>query len=219
MAALSSADRSFLLRRLHSLTGILPLGGFLCFHFFENASARRGAAAFDETVHKIASMPYLVVAEWLLLLLPLIFHAVYGIYITRASRPVVGQYTHARNFAYIAQRITGIIAFFYIAYHVTTTRFWALFVKGSEITYADMAAKLAVPWVFVGYLIGILSVVYHFSNGLWSFSITWGLVRSDEGQKRLAQVSFMVFLVLSVVGVDILSAFVFERSFLSSFGI
>lgn len=219
MAALSSADRSFLLRRLHSLTGIVPLGGFLCFHFFENASARRGAAAFDETVHKIASMPYLMVAEWLLLLLPLIFHAAYGIYITRASRPVVATYTHARNFAYIAQRITGIIALFYIAYHVTTTRFWALFVKGSEITFADMATKLSVPWVFLGYAIGIVSVVYHFANGLWSFSITWGLVRTDEGQKRLARLSVLVFIGLSVVGLDILSAFVLERSFLSFFGI
>jgi succinate dehydrogenase / fumarate reductase cytochrome b subunit len=217
--ALSSADKSFLLRRLHSLTGIVPLGGFLLFHFFENASARRGPEAFNETVEKIASMPYLMVAEWALLLLPLIFHSVYGIYITRASRPVVAQYTHCRNIAYILQRVSGIVAFFYIAYHVVSTRFWALFVAGREITFQDMATKLSVPWVFALYIVGVLSVVYHFSNGLWSFSITWGLVRSDVGQKRLACVSMAICAVLSVVGIDILSAFVFKQSILSAFGI
>ena len=219
MAALSKADVSFLLRRIHSLTGIVPLGGFLLFHFFENASARHGAQAFDETVLKIASMPYLIIAEWAVLLLPLIFHAVYGIWITKASRPVVAQYTYSRNIAYLFQRLTGIIAFVYIAYHVISTRFWALLVAGREITFADMATKLSVPWVFALYFIGIVSVAYHFANGLWSFSITWGLIRSDAGQKRLAMVSSLLFLVLSVIGVDILSAFVFEQSLLSSFGI
>lgn len=218
-SGLTAADRSFLLRRLHSLTGIVPLGGFLLFHFFENASARRGAEAFNETVHKIASMPYLVIAEWGLLLLPLIFHALYGILITRASRPVVAHYTHARNIAYVLQRITGVVALGYIAYHVVSTRFWALFVAGREITFADMTTKLSVPWVFTLYVVGILSVVYHFANGLWSFSITWGLVRTDAGQKRLAAVSCLVFAVLAVVGIDILSAFVLDKSFLTALGI
>jgi succinate dehydrogenase / fumarate reductase cytochrome b subunit len=219
MAALSSADRSFILRRLHSLTGIVPLGGFLLFHLFENASARKGAEAFNETVLKIAGMPYLMVAEWLLLLLPLIFHSVYGIVITKASRPVVSNYTHSRNLAYIAQRISGVIAFFYIAYHVVSTRFWALFVAGREITFQDMHEKLAVPWVLALYVVGIISVVYHFSNGLWSFSITWGIVRTDSGQKLLAKISTAIFIVLSIVALDILSAFVGNQSFLSALGI
>jgi succinate dehydrogenase / fumarate reductase cytochrome b subunit len=117
------------------------------------------------------------------------------------------------------QRITGIVALFYIAYHVVSTRFWALFVAGREITFSDMTTKLSVPWVFALYVIGILSVVYHFANGLWSFSITWGLVRTDAGQKRLAAISCIVFAVLSVVGIDILSAFVLDKSLLSALGI
>jgi succinate dehydrogenase / fumarate reductase cytochrome b subunit len=76
-----------------------------------------------------------------------------------------------------------------------------------------------VPWVFALYIAGIISVVYHFSNGLWSFSITWGLVRSDVGQKRLACVSMAIFAILSIVGIDILSAFVFKQSILTSLGI
>jgi succinate dehydrogenase/fumarate reductase cytochrome b subunit len=38
----AGADHSFLWRRLHSLSGVLPLGAFLCYHVFENLSALRG---------------------------------------------------------------------------------------------------------------------------------------------------------------------------------
>jgi len=34
---------SFLLRRLHSLTGIVPIGAFLLEHFLSNAEAFKGA--------------------------------------------------------------------------------------------------------------------------------------------------------------------------------
>jgi len=36
---------SFLLRRLHSLSGIFPIGAFLVEHFFSNAFAVNGANA------------------------------------------------------------------------------------------------------------------------------------------------------------------------------
>jgi hypothetical protein len=39
-------DRSFLWRRPHSLSGVLPLGGFLCYHLFENLAALRGPTPY-----------------------------------------------------------------------------------------------------------------------------------------------------------------------------
>jgi succinate dehydrogenase / fumarate reductase, cytochrome b subunit len=213
---LTKTESMFLLRRLHSLSGIIPIGGFLLFHFYENASARHGAEAFNETVRKISEMPYLIAAEWLVLLLPILFHSIYGLFITASARPNVSSYSYERNWAYFFQRMSGIIAFFYIGYHVITTRGWAVFVKGSEITFQDMVLKLSSPFVIIIYIIGILAVTYHFSNGLWSFSITWGIVKSEQGQKRLAFLSNIIFLVLSIVGLDIFSAFVLQGSFLKS---
>lgn len=215
----SKADALFLLRRLHSLTGIIPLGGFLLFHFFENASARHGADAFNETVKKISEMPYLMIAEWGVLLIPILFHGIYGLFITANSRPNVIRQSYARNWAYLFQRVTGIIAFVYIFLHVVSTRMWALFVKGSDITFQDMQTKLSEPWYLILYVIGILAVVYHFCNGIWSFSITWGLVQTQKGQRLLATSTFALFLVLSVVGLDILSAFILQKSILTSLGI
>ncbi len=209
---------NFLLRRLHSLTGIVPIGGFLLFHFFENASARRGAEAFNETVLKIGDMPYLYAAEIGVLGLPILFHAVYGLFIRTPSQPNVASYSYARNWAYFFQRLTGIIAFAYIVFHVWTTRIWSLFFKGSPINFGDMQAMLSKPAMLLFYLLGILAVTFHFANGIWSFSITWGLVRSREAQRKLALLSMVIFLVLATVGIDIVSSFVMEHGILSYLG-
>ena len=34
------------------------------------------------------------------------------------------------------------------------------------------------------YTVGTLCAVYHLTNGIWTFGITWGLWTSDRGQRR-----------------------------------
>ena len=216
-APLTASDRHFLLRRLHSLTGILPIGAFMLFHFFENASARSGAAEFNATVLKIAGMPYVYAMEIFLLAIPIAFHSLYGIFITASSRPTL-TYGTARNWAYMMQRISGMIGLVYIVYHVVSTRVWSLVVKQDHITFQDMHDKLSNPIVLLLYVVGIVALTFHFANGLWSFSITWGLVRTRQGQNRLAQATMAIFAVLCIVGLDILSAFVREKSILAELG-
>lgn len=216
-SASAGLERNFLLRRLHSLTGIVPIGGFLLFHFFENASARTSPEAFNETVLKISNMPYVYFLEIFMLAIPIAFHGLYGLVIRTASKPNMGSYSYARNWAYFFQRVSGIIALFYICYHVITTRIWSLTIKGGPITWQDMHDKVNDPIAALIYIIGIAAITFHFSNGLWSFAITWGLVTSKQGQKRLAIASMLIFGALCVVGLDIFSAFVLEQSLLSQF--
>jgi succinate dehydrogenase / fumarate reductase cytochrome b subunit len=206
------------MRRLHSLTGIVPLGGFLLFHFFENASARHGAEAFNKTVLAIGEMPYIYVMEIALLGVPILFHAIYGLFITTSSRPNVASYPHGRNWAYFFQRVSGLIAFAYIFFHVATTRIYSLFYKGSAITFSDMQVMLSQPLIFAFYIVGIIAVTYHFCNGIWSFSITWGIVRSVESQRKLARLTMVMFVVLAAVGVDIASSFLWNQGLLSHLG-
>lgn len=215
MAKLSRDDWHFILRRLHSLTGIVPIGGFMLFHFFENASARHGAEAFDKTVAAIASMPYIYAMEIGVLAIPILFHAIYGLFITTSSRPNVASYSYGRNWAYFFQRLTGLIAFAYIIFHVATTRVYSLLFKGSHISFTDMQAMLSQPLVFAFYVIGIVAITFHFSNGIWSFSITWGLVKSRLGQQRLAAASMVIFAALAIIGVDIVSAFVWQNGLIA----
>lgn len=212
-------ERTFLLRRLHSLTGIVPIGGFMLFHFFENSSARHGAEAFNETVVKIGQMPYIYVLEVFTLILPILFHSIYGLFITSASRPNVVSYSVTRNWLYFFQRMSGLVAFAYIFFHIWTTRVWALFVKKDHITFGDMQTMLANPYVFLFYLIGIAAVTFHFANGIWGFSITWGLVKTRQGHKRLTVLTLLLFVVLCIWGFDIASAFKYGTSFLARVGI
>ena len=47
----------FYLRRLHSLSGIFPMGVFLLEHFFGNAFATRGPEAYNRYVEFLLGMP------------------------------------------------------------------------------------------------------------------------------------------------------------------
>ena len=188
----------------------------MLFHFFENASARRGPDAFNMTVEDISKMPYIYAAEIFLLAIPIAFHSLYGLFIRTPSRPDVVCYSTARNWAYLMQRVSGLIAFFYIIYHVLTTRIWALFVKGDNITWLDMNQSLSHVSVALIYIVGIVAITYHFSNGLWSFCITWGVVTSRSAQQKLAQVTMVIFFILCVIGLDIFSAFIIRGGVLTN---
>ena len=58
------SDRTyFVLKRLHSLTGVVPVGLFLLEHFFTNAHSLQGAAAFDKAAADLARLPFVVLLE------------------------------------------------------------------------------------------------------------------------------------------------------------
>ena len=58
------------------------------------------------------------------------------------------------------------------------------------------------------YVIGVLSVIFHFSNGLWSFCITWGITQSPKSQRYMTYVTLFVFIVISIIGLRAIFAFV-----------
>ena len=54
---------SFLLRRLHSLSGIVPVGLFLIEHFISNAFATRGPGAYAKQVELLSGFPFVFYLE------------------------------------------------------------------------------------------------------------------------------------------------------------
>src|SRR6478672_739652 len=76
----------FWLRRLHSLTGIVPIAGFVLFHFYENGTIFYGAAAYDKMATEARGVRYLELLEIFLILLPLLYHALYGLFIAGYAR-------------------------------------------------------------------------------------------------------------------------------------
>ena len=75
-------DRNhFLMRRLHSLTGIVPIGLFLINHLLANSTAWLGAGHFNHHITLIHDLPWLKYIEVLFIFLPLAFHGLYGLLI------------------------------------------------------------------------------------------------------------------------------------------
>ena len=106
-------SRTFVLRKLHQLSGIMPLGIFLLEHFYTNSKALSGAADFNTAVKDLQAIPYILFVEIGGIFIPLIYHAVYGLVITMEARPNNLNYPYPRNWFYTIQRITGVILFFF----------------------------------------------------------------------------------------------------------
>jgi succinate dehydrogenase/fumarate reductase cytochrome b subunit (b558 family) len=200
--------RPFLMRKLHSLSGVVPVGVFMCFHLFENAKAMQGQQQFDEAVAGIGHLPYLWALEIGAIMLPLLFHAIYGLVIALRGQPNVGSYTYSRNWMYVLQRVTGILAFLFIGFHLYEYRFQKLMgTLAPEQFYPQLTANLSstvgpVPVVALVYILGIAACVFHFANGLWGFCFSWGLTISRRSQRLSAAVFGIVGLIVFLLGAN-----------------
>ena len=100
---------SFFWRKLHSLTGIVPIGAFLIEHIISNFETVNGPLAYAKQVLFLNSLPLVRILEWAFIFIPLAFHAFYGLFIAIRGRVNVNVYPWAGNFGYLTQRITGLI--------------------------------------------------------------------------------------------------------------
>lgn len=203
----AAVDRHFWLRRIHSLSGIVPIGGFLAFHLFENYTARHGADAYNASARTLQQLPFAVAMEVLIIIVPILFHGIYGLFITSTAQPNPISNVYVRNAMYFLQRVTGVIVFAFILFHLWTTRLVQIQDHESLDLFRQVQAAVANPWIYAFYLAGILSATFHLSNGVWSFSIVWGLTIGPRAQRRMLYVSAAVFLLLSYIGVRGIQAF------------
>jgi succinate dehydrogenase / fumarate reductase, cytochrome b subunit len=181
----------FLIRRLHSLSGLVPVGAYMCVHLITNASILGGGWFFQEQVDRIHSLgPALPFVEWAFIFIPLLFHAIFGVVIIKGGLSNTGNYPFTNNYRYTLQRVTGMIAFVYIMVHVFHMHHlgawlgsgWAVF--NPKDAAGSAAAALSSTWTQIFYAIGVLACVYHLANGLWTMGITWGVWVSPKAQSR-----------------------------------
>jgi succinate dehydrogenase / fumarate reductase cytochrome b subunit len=194
-------------RRLHSLSGIVPVGGFLAFHLYENYTATKGADAYNKMTHGLQELPFAVAMEVAIIIVPLLFHGVYGLFVTSTARPNVVSSRYVRNWMYLLQRVTGVIVFAFILFHLWTTRFVQLQDHESLDLFRQVQAAVTNPWIYAFYVAGILSATFHLANGVWSFAIVWGLTVGPRAQRRMMYVAAAVFVVLSFLGIRSIQAF------------
>ncbi len=199
-------SREYTLRRIHSLLGVIPVGVFLIQHLVVNNFATRGEEAFNAASEFMVNLPFRYALEIFVIFLPLLFHAVYGIYIAFTAKNNVSNFGFVRNWLFLVQRITGIVTLIFIVWHVWETRIAAA--RGAEVNFNMMENILSQPFFFWFYIVGVISTIFHFANGLWSFGVSWGITVTPRSQLISTYVTIGVFLALSYVGVSAILAFV-----------
>lgn len=208
-------SRTFVLRKLHQLSGIVPLGLFILEHFYTNSKALSGATEFNNAVKDLQSIPYILFVEIGGIFIPLIYHAVYGLVITVEARPNNLAYPYPRNWFYLIQRMTGVILFFFITFHVLNFRFGLIpglsnisVAKHPDQAFSIVAGEFSMVSIFIIYMIGITATVWHLANGIWLFMVDWGITIGERAQRLTGYACIGFGVVLLLVGINAAIAFI-----------
>ena len=154
----SMPSTHFLLRRLHSLSGIVPIGVFLIIHLTTNSTIAwgglngrmnqdgfgwmdRAIATFQHEVSFINNMPLLLLIE-VTLWSAIGFHSILGVYYAMSGKGNTGAYKYGGNLRYALQRTTGYLGIFFIFYHVATLRWgWTWLIPGDAVWSHEAASS------------------------------------------------------------------------------
>jgi succinate dehydrogenase / fumarate reductase cytochrome b subunit len=196
----SEARSSFLRARAASALAIAPLGVWTLVHLWNNLSAFRGAdawaAAVTEYPHPVAEAITGVVV-----LLPLAIHTVWGIGRLATSRPNNVRYRYYANLKYALQRLAAVGLLFFLGAHLWLALLHPRIQEGHAETFADLAEHMHFhgPTLAV-YVLGVLATAYHLANGAQTFCMSWGIVSSQRGLRRLEVWALALFVLLLLMG-------------------
>ena len=171
-------NTSFYLRRLHSLCGLVLLGGVLIEHILTNAAALGGPAVFNGALEmmELIPKPLFISIELAVYAVPILFHGIYGIYIAMQANNNQQNYGYARN--------------------------WQC---GLPMSFELVQSVVTNPIVFVLYILGMFAAIFHFCNGITTFCMTWGITKGPRSQCYVDKMSmglaaFLCLVVLAFMG-------------------
>ncbi|MDO3411045.1 succinate dehydrogenase cytochrome b558 subunit [Saccharibacillus sp. CPCC 101409] len=202
--------KGYYARKVHSLLGLIPLSLFIIEHAITNYAAFDGGQeGFRNSVRTLNDLPLVFFLELFGIWLPLLFHGVYGLYIAYQAQPNVGHFSTERNWRYVLQRVTGVIAFIFIIWHVYTTRFQ---VTLGNVTHDELGTWMhdivTNPGFFTFFLVGVIATTFHFSNGVWAFLVSWGITVGPRAQRISSYICMGLFVI--VTALFMLSLFAFR---------
>ena len=193
-------DSNFLLRRIHSLTGVVPVGLFLVYHLYLQLYLHYGAEIYNNEVNSFYESPLATWALVIVVYIPLLFHSLLGVLLVFENK-VQPSYTYFSHLLYWLQRISGMGVLLFIIAHVWNAKLgpwiagtWGTHFEHLSSGFADPETGMLTKTV---YLLGVLGAVFHFANGLNTFCITWGISLTPTSQKRVRSFSFLVFIILT----------------------
>ena len=208
-------SKTFLLRKLHQITGIVPLGMFYFVHLWTNSAALNGAKIYNEHVQDIHNFPYLIFIEIFGIFVPLVFHSVYGILISAEAKVNVLNYGYGRNWFYIFQRATGIFLFVFLLFHILNFRFGLIpglnlipVAGHADQAFGIVSKEFQITWVMIVYILGVVATAWHLAYGFFLFAVDWGIVIGEKAQRVVLYGTLGFALFLSLAGVNAVFSFV-----------
>jgi len=203
---------SFLWHKLHSLSGIVPIGAFVLEHLLSNFEALKGPIAYGQQVRFLNSLPLVRILEWVFIFLPILYHGCYGVWIWLRGKSNIVYYPWAGNWMYFVQRYTGLIAFAYIIQHVLRQRFMGISLpENPGAAFHKVQMELANPWMLAIYVIAMIAVCWHFAYGIWLFTAKWGITPGVVARRRFGYICIAFGVLIAVLGLAGIWAFIGPR--------
>ena len=185
-------------RKLHSLSGVVPIGAFLLLHIWTTLSIVGSSEVYDRQVAFLHGGPVLGFLEVVLVLIPLAYHGLYGIVRSlQRTDPADPPHAYDSSMMVTLQRLSGVVILVFVALHTWEFRgqTWTngLPVASYSTTLIGhlSSTQVGVPWIAFGYLVGLAASFFHLVNGMTSFFTTWGFTKTPESQRR-ARVLFRI---------------------------
>jgi succinate dehydrogenase / fumarate reductase cytochrome b subunit len=225
-----------ILRKLHSFTGLLPLGAYLLFHAYEQFAARGGRTQAVLRLERTTSAPL----EVLCVLLPLLLHAALGVRLLRLQGALargtarfdgllargtarfdsaaVPSVREDASFPYASasfrslQLWSGIVSAAFLLWHVAGVWVPRVVAERPAAGYGAMVDHAATVVRAALYVIGTTAVCVHFGQGLSAVCLRYQILSITP---RAARVSCgLLAILLWLTFVDELSAYVGGRALL-----
>lgn len=193
-------SRAYVINKLFSLFGVIPLSVYTVWHLYGNLTALQGPEAFNQYYDTVRARPFWNVLMLTVIWAPLVFHAIYGLIKIKQARPNNTRFNYWDNLRYLTQRVSGIGVLLFIPAHLVKSKILPTYIDGVPANFQHMAEGLAQPLSFGVYMLGILGVAYHLANGLWQASIGWGLTTTQKAMNRMQVFCSIFFIVILSMG-------------------
>jgi succinate dehydrogenase / fumarate reductase cytochrome b subunit len=198
-SAAADSRTGYLLDKLHSLSGVIPIGAYLADHLWSNSYALVSVEKYNQVSRDLQTVPWRILVEVGVLWLPILFHGFYGMWIWWKGKSNALGHPWMANWLYVLQRWSGMVAFVFIGWHVYTERF----LGHGVTTYADVAHAMANPWYLSFYIVGVTASAFHLGNGLWNFACKWGIAVTPRAQAAAGYFGAIVGVTLTIAGVAV----------------
>ncbi len=196
----STTHSSFISDRLGSALAVMPLGVWTMFHLWNNLAAFDGGPAWQAAVTEYPH-PMAQGITWAIVLIPLVWHTVWGISRITQTRPNYPRYGYFANLKYILQRLSAVGLLAFLGAHLWLAFIKPRFLEGQAEPFADISHEMHFhrPTLIV-YILGVLAIAYHFGNGLHQALMTWGIAIGKDSLRRWQLLAWAVFVLMLVMG-------------------